>query len=331
MIASSDPGINSDGIRLLPDLYREMLRIRLIEEEIARRYPEEKMRCPIHLSIGQEAVPVGVSAALRREDQVVSTHRCHAHYLAKGGDLNAMIAELHGKATGCSGGRGGSMHLFDPAAGVLLSLPIVASSIPIGVGAALAIRQTGGDALAVVYLGDASVEEGVFHESANFAALLKLPVIFVLENNLYSVYTHLRDRQPPRPLHAVATVHCIPFEHVDGNDVIAVHGAAVRAVKRARSGGGPSLMLCDTYRWREHCGPNYDNNIGYRTETEFQGWHVQCPLERTRRQLVESGRLVSADEAVLRDRIMADIEAAFVEADSAPFPAAQSAAEGVYA
>lgn len=330
MIASSDARINDAAARLLPDLYHEMLRIRIVEEEIARRYPEEKMRCPIHLSVGQEAVPVAVSASLRRDDQVVSSHRCHAHYLAKGGDLNAMIAELHGKATGCSGGRGGSMHLFDPVAGVLLSLPIVASSIPIGVGAALGIRQAGRDAVVVVYLGDAAVEEGVFHESANFAALQKLPAIFVLENNLYSVYTHLRERQPPRPLHALATAHGIPFEHLDGNDVIAVYGAATRAVARARSGDGPTLLLCDTYRWREHCGPSYDNHIGYRTEEEFQGWRVQCPIERARRQLVESGRLASSTEKVSQDRIMAEIDTAFAQADAAPFPAARRASESVY-
>src|SRR6266568_2568928 len=152
------------------NLYREVLRIRLIEEEIARRYGQEKMRCPVHLSIGQEAVPVGVSSLLRPTDQVVSTHRCHAHYLAKGGDLKAMLCELMGKEPGCCGGRGGSMHLFDTAAGVLLSLPIVAASIPVGVGAAMAIRQAHKDDVAVIYLGDASLEEGVFHESANFAA-----------------------------------------------------------------------------------------------------------------------------------------------------------------
>jgi pyruvate dehydrogenase E1 component alpha subunit len=242
-----------------------------------------------------------------------------------------MIAELYGKATGCSGGRGGSMHLFDSAAGILLSLPIVASSIPIGVGAALGIRQAGGDALVVVYLGDASVEEGVFHESVNFAALQKLPVIFVLENNLYSVYTHLRERQPERPLHALATAHGVPYEHLDGNDALAIHSASERAIARARSGGGPSLILCDTYRWREHCGPNYDNNIGYRTEAEFQGWRVQCPLERARRQLIEWGRLVPAEETALRDQIMAEVETAFARAESAPFPAASSASEGVYA
>jgi pyruvate dehydrogenase E1 component alpha subunit len=331
MTAIGAPRIDDPSAARLLAFYREMLRIRLVEEEIARRYPEEKMRCPVHLSIGQEAVPVGISAALRRDDQVVSTHRCHAHYLAKGGGLKAMLAEIYGKAAGCCGGRGGSMHLFDTDAGVLLSLPIVASSIPVGVGAAFGLRQAGSDALAVVYIGDASVEEGVFHESANFAALQKLPVIFVLENNLYSVYTHLRDRQPDRPLHAMASAHAIPFEHLDGNDVTAVHGAGERAVRRARAGEGPSLLVCDTYRWREHCGPNYDNNIGYRTEEEFQGWRVQCPVERVRRALVERGRLDIAAEQAMQAEIMAEIEAAFAFADAAPFPPSSSAHEGVYA
>src|SRR5580704_14655173 len=182
--------------RLDAQLFTAMLRIRLIEEEIAARYAQEKMRCPIHLSIGQEAVAVGVSSVLRRTDQIVTTHRCHAHYLAKGGDLKAMLCELMGREPGCCSGRGGSMHLFDRDAGVLLSLPIVAASIPIGVGAAFAMKRKKQDNVAVIYLGDASVEEGVFHESANFAALRRLPAIFICENNLYSVYTALHDRQP---------------------------------------------------------------------------------------------------------------------------------------
>src|SRR5260370_4819372 len=181
-------------------IFRTMVRIRMVEEEIAARYGQEKMRCPVHLSIGQEAVAAAVSAALRPTDQVVSTHRSHAHYLAKGGDLRAMLCELMGREPGCCSGRGGSMHLFDQAVGMLLSSPIVAASIPVGVGAALAIKQRGEDAVAIVYMGDASVEEGVFHESANFAALHRLPVVFVCENNLYSVYTALRDRQPARPI-----------------------------------------------------------------------------------------------------------------------------------
>jgi TPP-dependent pyruvate/acetoin dehydrogenase alpha subunit len=312
-------------------LHASMTRIRMIEEEIARRYPEEKMRCPIHLSIGQEGVPVGVSAILRRDDQVVSTHRCHAHYLAKGGDLKAMIAELYGKATGCCGGRGGSMHLFDAHAGMLLSEPIVGSSIPVGVGAALGFQQQGRDCVAVVYLGDASLEEGVFHESANFAAVRSLPVIFVCENNLYSVYTHICDRQPPRSIESLAIAHGIPANHIDGNDVIAVRAAAASAVDRARTGQGPSFLLCDTYRWREHCGPNYDNDIGYRPESEFQHWKKLDPIERLRDRLVSAGAFDLIWQRETADAIRREIDEAFAAADEAPFPPIESLGAGLYA
>ena len=177
-------------------LLERMLLVRRVEEAIARHYPLQKMRCPVHLSIGQEAAAVGIAHALTSRDQAVSTHRSHAHYLAKGGDLDALIAELHGKATGCCGGRGGSMHLSDLDAGFLASTAIVGNSIPVGVGMALAqqLRQSGD--LTCVFLGDGATEEGVFFESANFAAVRKLPVLFACENNLYSVYSPLSKRQP---------------------------------------------------------------------------------------------------------------------------------------
>jgi TPP-dependent pyruvate/acetoin dehydrogenase alpha subunit len=315
----------------LRQMYRDMLRIRLVEEEIAERYGQEKMRCPVHLSIGQEAVSVGVSRVLRAEDQIVSTHRCHAHYLAKGGSLLAMLGELMGKEIGCCGGRGGSMHLFDPAAGVLLSLPIVAASIPVGVGAALAMQQRGKSDVAVIYIGDASLEEGVYHESANFAALHALPAIFVCENNLYSVYTPLRERQPARPLLDLGRAHGMPADAVDGNDVEAVVRVASAAVERARKGGGPSFIQADTYRWREHCGPNFDNHLGYRTEAEYQEWRARDPLVRLQRKLAATARLSAADEQRMRQELGAEIAAAFKAAEDAPSPSAESIAARVYA
>lgn len=315
----------------LVPLYSAMRRIRQIELEIAKRYAEQKMRCPVHLSIGQEAIAVGVCAALKRTDQAVSTHRCHAHYLAKGGDLNAMIAELYGKSTGCCGGRGGSMHLFDTGAGLLLSLPIVASSIPIGVGAAFGFARRGEPHVAVVFLGDASLEEGVWHESANFAARHKLPVIFVCENNLYSVYTHLDDRQPSRPLTKLAEAHGIRAQHVDGNDLGALLHVMSEMVDQARNSEGPSFLLADTYRWLEHCGPNYDNHIGYRTEDEFNAWRIRCPVERLRNKLEKSGLWDAAREDTLTARIQTEIDAAFRFAEDSPFPELRTAAEGVYA
>jgi pyruvate dehydrogenase E1 component alpha subunit len=314
-------------------LYGSMLRIRMVEEEIATRYPaeEQKMRCPVHLSVGQEAIAAGTSVCLRPDDQVVSNHRCHAHYLAKGGDLKAMLAELYGKAAGCCGVRGGSMHLFDTAAGVLLSLPVVGSSIPIGVGAALAFKQQGRDAVCVIYLGDAALEEGVYHESANFAALQDLPAIFMCENNLYSVYTHLRDRQPPRPLVDMGRAHGMPSCHVDGNDAGAVTRAVTEAVDRARGGRGPSFILADTYRWREHCGPFYDNDLGYRSETEFAAWRERDGLARLRGQLSEAGILDADREAGMVQTIEDEIAEAFAFAEAAVFPDAKSAGDGVYA
>lgn len=304
----------------LSALFRDMLRNRRIEEEIARRYADQEMRCPVHLSIGQEGISAGVCLALRRDDRVVSTHRAHAHYLSKGGDLKRMLAEFHGKETGCCGGRGGSMHIFDDDAGMLLSLPIVASGIPIAVGAALAMRQQGSDAVAVAFVGDAAVEEGVFHEAANFAALRKLPIIFVCENNLFSVYTRLDERQPNVPLQRLGTAHGMLSETADGNDAALVHEITARAVVRARAGEGPSFLVFDTYRWLEHCGPNYDNDIGYRTEAEFQDWKRRDPVAILRDRLVAAGGLDGPTEERMRREIDAEIGEAFRFALESPLP-----------
>ena len=317
--------------RQLQRMHRDMLRIRMVEEAIVERYAEQEMRCPVHLSIGQEAAAVGVCHALLHSDRVFSTHRCHAHYLAMDGDLKAMLAEIYGKATGCIGGRGGSMHLTDPAKGMIASVPIVASSIPLAVGSALADQIDGNGNVSVAFFGDASVEEGVFHESANFASLRKLPVLFVCENNLYSVYTALKDRQPPRGLTELARAHAMHSATVNGNDVVAVAEAAQLAVKRARKGEGPSFLLLDTYRWREHCGPAFDNNLGYRTQAEYEEWRLRCPVETSRTRLQAQGLLPTADEASLAAEIKLEIDAAFAFAKSAPLPERSQAADHVYA
>lgn len=312
-------------------LHREMLRIRLVEEAIADRYAEQEMRCPVHLSIGQEAVAVGVCQALRQTDRVFSTHRCHAHYLAKGGDLKAMLAEIYGKAAGCIGGRGGSMHLMDPAKGMISSVPIVASSIPLAAGAALSDQLDGNDTVSVAFIGDASVEEGVFHETANFASLRKLPVLFVCENNLYSVYTPLRQRQPDRVLADVICAHRVRAVTVDGNNVAAVRRATEEAVNYARAKDGPSFLVFDTYRWREHCGPSYDNNLGYRAEEEYEEWKVRCPIELHRRQLRSLHLLSDGEEQELIGELKREIDAAFEFAKAAPLPEPSEASTHVYA
>lgn len=317
------------------DYFKQMLWIRLVEEEIAARYGKpgepQDMRCPVHLSVGQEAAAVGVCAALRTSDKVYSTHRCHAHYLAKGGQLKPMLAEIYGKAAGCIGGRGGSMHLTAPEVGMVMSVPIVSSSIPLAVGSALVDALDGEDKVSVSFFGDASIEEGVFHESANFAQLRKLPVLFVCENNLYSVYTPLNERQPDRPLVDVASAHGMRAVHIDGNDVEAVAEAAEELVAAARSGAGPAFLVLDTYRWREHCGPNFDNDAGYRTEAEYLAWREKDPLERLRRQLRADGAFSDDQEAAVTEEMMAEIDAAFDFAKEAPLPTPNDAAAHVYA
>ena len=312
-------------------MHRDMLRIRMVEESIAERYAEQEMRCPVHLSIGQEGAAVGVCHALQHTDRVFSTHRCHAHYLAMDGNLNAMLAEIYGKAAGCIGGRGGSMHLTDPAKGMIASVPIVASSIPLAVGAALSDQIDGNGNVSVAFFGDASVEEGVFHESANFASLRKLPVLFVCENNLYSVYTALKDRQPRRPITELARAHAMSVDSADGNDVAAVFKVTQEAVARARQGSGPTFLVFDTYRWREHCGPAFDNNLGYRSEAEFETWRARCPIEASRAKLRDQEVLTADAEASLAAAIKLEIDAAFTFARAAPLPEPSQAADHVYA
>lgn len=312
-------------------MHHDMFRIRMVEESIAEHYTEQEMRCPVHLSIGQEATAVGACHALLHTDRVFSTHRCHAHYLAMAGNLKAMLAEIYGKAAGCIGGRGGSMHLSDPAKGLIASVPIVASSIPLAVGTALADQIDGNENVSVAFIGDASVEEGVFHESANFAALRKLPVLFICENNLYSVYTPLKDRQPPRQITELARAHGMSYASADGNDVIEVFKATQGAVERARRKAGPTFLLFDTYRWREHCGPGFDNHLGYRTEAEFATWRSRCPIESNRARLQRQGLLSPADEEAMVTACKLEIDAAFEYAKAAPLPEPSRAADHVYA
>lgn len=285
---------------------RSLLRIRRIEESIADRYSQQKMRCPVHLSIGQEAVPVGVCAHLTPEDYAVSGHRAHAHYLAKGGDLNKMMAEIHGKVTGCCIGRGGSMHLVDLSCGFIGSTPIVGGSIPVGVGAAFGASLKKEERITVVFLGEGATEEGVFAESLNFAMLKKLRVLFVCENNLYSVYSPLDVRQPAsRHRPSLAKAHGMLALEGDGNDVEDVYKLAGEAVHYIRSGNGPVFLELSTYRFREHCGPAIDP---YQPEDEVTHWKKLEPLHNV---AIPQG---------WEEEIAKEIDAAFDFAEKSPFP-----------
>ena len=312
-------------------LLQAMARIRRVEEAIAIRYPEQEMRCPVHLCIGQEAIAVGVCAAMDSGDRVFSNHRAHGHYLAKGGDLNAMIAELYGRATGCCGGRGGSMHLIDLAVGFMGATPIVGGTVPLAVGSAWASSLQQDGKVTVVFFGDGCFEEGVVHESLNFASLHKLPVVFVCENNGLSVYTQRRERQPSRPIYRVAEAHGVAAFAGDGNDVEQVLALARNAVDSARRGLGPQFLELSTFRWREHCGPDFDDGLQYRSAAEIETGIKDCPIARYTARLASRDPAYPAAIERIETGIAREVEAAFAFALASRKPTAAEAREKIHA
>ncbi|MCL4370461.1 MAG: thiamine pyrophosphate-dependent dehydrogenase E1 component subunit alpha [Chloroflexi bacterium] len=304
----------------LLSLYYSMLRIRKVQLRIESLYHLDEMKTPVHLCIGQEAIPVGVSAHLTRDDYISSNHRGHGHYLAKGGDLSALIAELYCKKTGCSKGFGGSMHLVDSSVGHLGSSSIVGGGIPIGTGLALAIQMQKQPRVSVVFFGDGAADEGVLYESINFAMLRQLPVVFVFEDNGFAVCsrTHVRQRWP-------LLFHSAPSEllhttTVDGNSVLEVYEAAQVAVQRARSGLGPSLIECRTYRMRGHSGAGSDAKLGYRTEEEIGDWERKDPVGAFRDKLLAEGVSTHRQLEEFELAIDAEIDQAFQLAQESPLP-----------
>jgi TPP-dependent pyruvate/acetoin dehydrogenase alpha subunit len=313
-------------------LFHSMKYIRTVEEVIATRYPEGKMRCPTHLSIGQEAVPGVFSLLIRQNDYCVSTHRGHAHYLAKGGNLESMLAEIYGKHTGCSKGKGGSMHLADLSVNFMGTSAIVGNSIPVGVGLGLAAQLHQADQISCVFLGDGSVEEGVFYESINFAVVRNLPVVFICENNLYSVYSGLSVRQPQgRVIAEMVSAMGIETCFNAGENLQLTYENLAKAMNRARSGNGPQFLEISTYRWREHCGCNFDNHIGYRAEAEYEEWFAKDPLNHLEQLLLKSDTQTKMKVEAITRQVEMEIEDAFARAEEAPFPPAEEAYTGVYA
>jgi pyruvate dehydrogenase E1 component alpha subunit len=317
---------------VLVDRYRSMLRIRRIEEEIERRYHQDQMKTPIHLVIGQEATAVGCCAALTRDDLLYSSHRTHGVYLAKGGDLKAMLCEMHCRANGCAGSRGGSMHLIDKRVGMAGTSAIVGGAVPIGVGAALAAQLKGERRVVVVFLGDATTEEGVASESLNFAALKQLPVVFFCENNFYSVQSPLATRQPEgRDIRKWAAAHEVPAVAIDGANVLDVFEATRAAVDRARTGGGPSFIEARVYRFRAHGGAGDDSRSGYRDEAERLAWEPFCPIRMFGEYLVETGAIDDRSVAAMEEAIRLEIADAFDFALASPNPTEEQLYEHVYA
>ena len=312
--------LDSDNMRLLKKLYYDMLRIRLVEEKLADWYTSGLIKAPVHLSIGQEAVAVGVMAALSPEDKIVSTHRCHGHYLAKGGDLKKMMAEILGKATGCCRGKGGTMHLFDDSAGHVISAPLVGASIAFAVGIAMSSKMKGESKIAVAFFGDGAVEEGVFWESINFASVFKLPVLFVCENNLYATHSPILRRQPYEEIVSRVKPHNVRTFYINnGNDVLMVLKAAREAVSETRK-FKPCLIEACTYRLREHWGPGEDWHLGYRTIEEGDEWLAKCPFKQLRKVFDKSGNLSQLDIDDMEEMIKKEIDAAVKFALESPAP-----------
>ena len=313
--------------------YRALLRIRRSEEILADEYRKGTMRTPTHFGIGQEATAVGACEALAPGDGVYSHHRCHTHYLARGGDLFRMVAELMGREAGCSRGRGGSVHLTDRAVGFIGSSPILGHAMALATGTALAYSMDGTKQVAVAFFGEGACEEGSVYECLNFASIRKLPVLYVCENNLYSTESPLSVRQPPgTDLCDRVRSFKIATNHIDGNDVFAVYQATHKALDHCRSGNGPFFLECDTYRWREHVGPLWDHEVNrtYRTKKEVEEWMEKCPVKRAGRQLIANGVAKQADLDAWQAEIDKEVNRVLQAAKDSPWPEVSTLFENIY-
>jgi pyruvate dehydrogenase E1 component alpha subunit len=299
----------------LERLYAKLWLTRRFEEVVAEIYPSDKIKSPVHLSIGQESIAVGVCDALRADDFVSGTYRGHATYLAKGGDAKAMMAELFGKDGGCARGKGGSMHLVDMGMGILGSSAVVGSTVPVAMGYAFALKREGKGRVVAAFFGDGATEEGVLWESLNFAGLHKLPMLFVCENNGYAIHEPIEKRWASRDLVGKVKAFGVPATRIEDGDVLAIRAATVAALEPMRTGdSGARFLECMTYRWREHVGPNPDYEAGYRSRAELEPWQATDQVARLASMIAPGPRRRIEDEV---DRTVRD---AVSFAESSPFP-----------
>ena len=322
------PALDNDT---LVELYRRMVTIRRFEETVFDVYRRGWMPGLAHLSDGSEATPVGICAALNIDDTITSTHRGHGHVIAKGGRLGPMMAEVMGKVTGYCRGKGGEMHIADISLGILGANGIVGGGLGIAAGAAFTFKREarGESRVSVAFFGDGAINQGLWYETANIAVLWKLPLIYVCENNQYTEFTHYSKLVSGEGLVARARAMGMPAEEVDGNDVLAVNKAAQQAVARARSGEGPSTLVCNTIRYGgHHVG---DPGTAYRSKEEMDAWHAKDCIQSYERLLLERGVISSDQMETLRDEVEKQIEVAVTEAHAAPFPDVSEVNEHVYA
>lgn len=334
----ADPSAYTDALdiegcdvgRLIAQM-RMMLLIRRTEESIGDGVARRQVICPAHLGIGQEAIAVGVSEHLRSSDRVFGAHRSHSHYLSVGGDLYRLLAEVLGKADGCSRGMGGSMHIYDHGHGLVGTVPIVAGTVPLAVGAALAAHKDGNGDVAVAYFGDGAAEEGVIHESLNLASAWNLPVIFVCENNLFSSHLHISLRQPSDRVARYAEAHKIPAWTGDGNDVVAVSRVAGEMIANARLGGGPGFLEAVTYRWRGHVGHREDEDVGVSRGSDLHLWKKRDPIRRLQDALIGKGYLDADAASAIDQEVRESVTSAWARAEAAPYPESSQLLDLVYA
>ena len=313
---------------LMLRMYRQMLRIRQFEETVNRLFLEGRMPGTLHLYIGQEACAVGVCEALQPGDWTASTHRPHGHAIAKGVSLKAMMAELFGKATGCAGGYGGSMHMGDSDVGALTAIAIVGGNVPVATGMALGFKMQRTGQVIACFMGDGAINEGAFHEGANMAAIWDLPVVFVCENNLYGASTPIRQVVKLDKLADRAKGYGIPGVTVDGMDVLALYEAAQSAVERARAGEGPTFIECETYRFVGH---SRSDTRGYRSREEEAAWKQRDPIPRLGADLRKGGHATEADLEAVAEEIARELEAAVRFAEESPAPAPEDCLKHVFA
>lgn len=312
-------------------LYRDVLRIRKIEEAIATEYPKQEMRCPVHLSIGQEAPAVAIAHALTHDDYMMGSHRSHAHYLAKGGSLRGLLCEIYGRRDGCSKGQGGSMHLIDRSVGFIGASSIVAGTLPVSVGAAFSAKLKNEKKISVACIGDSVVEEGVFHESMNFASLHDLRSIFYCENNFYSIFSPLSLRQPNRPLVDLGKAHKVESYSIDSSDLFECSQFLSKLVDDVREKPRPIFLEVLTYRTLEHCGPNHDDHFNYRPAGEKELWAQKDALLKAEK-ILRANHLWDTEEVrKWESEIANEIAGEFEYAKNCPFPHADDLGKYVYA
>ncbi|MDE2028337.1 MAG: thiamine pyrophosphate-dependent dehydrogenase E1 component subunit alpha [Candidatus Omnitrophica bacterium] len=314
----------------LLQLYYTLVKIRRFEEKIVELYPFQRIRCPVHLCIGQEAIAAGVCAHLKRTDFMVSTHRNHGHLIAKGAGLKSLFAEIFGKIDGCSRGKGGSMHMIDPENSSLGTSSIVAAGIPMALGTALASKLRKQNKVSVVFFGDGAVDQGAFFECLNFASLHKLAVVFVCENNAYSINSPQKIRQVNKEIHKITDFFRMPGLCINGNDVIEVWKQSGKLVDRARRGHGPSLMEAMTFRHYAHVGIEDDTDKGFRDKGELKHWAKKCPLKLFKKYLIHEVGLPPESMARIENKIEGEIREAVNFAVSSPFPGKEELGKDVY-